>query len=399
MDEITIGKIKIGKNHPCFIVAEAGANHDGDFNKAKQLVDAALETNASAIKFQHYTAGKLASKEAKRYWFVHGDTKGYQFDPKNYKESQIETFNKIDGIPREKDAELIRYAEQKGIVIFSTPFDFESVDHLDSLGTPMFKIASGDLTYHDFLRHVASKGKPVILSTGAATMEEIHAAVDVIKFSGNHQIILLHCTLAYPTPLEHANLLMMKHLENEFPDCLIGLSDHTPGVEADVAAAMLGAVMIEKHFTHTPGHAAGSDKVGDSPDHDIGIGKKEFTELVRRIRENEAKKIGVAFGESYESVTSKIKAGKFPQVLGSSAIKEVDSEVELKARLQARRSVVADRAIKVGTTITKAMLTDGTFAVKRPGTGIAPYEIGKLIGKVVKTDIAPDTVLTLGHFV
>ncbi len=399
MLEINLGPIKIGKNHPCFIVAEAGANHDGDFNKAKQLVDAAAETKASAIKFQHYTAGKLASKEAKRYWFVHGDAQGYQFDPNTYKESQIETFNKIDGIPRDKDAELIAYATKKGIATFSTPFDFESVDHLDSLGTPMFKIASGDLTYHDFLRYVSSKGKPVILSTGAATMEEIHAAVRVIKSTGNNQIILLHCTLAYPTPLEHANLRMMKNLEQEFPDCLIGLSDHTPGVEADVAAAMLGAVMIEKHFTHTPGHAAGDDKVGDSPDHDIGIGKKEFTELVRRVRENESKKIGVAFGLSYQAAVAKIEQGKFPQVLGSSASKDIDSKVELKARAQARRSVVAGRMIKGGTVITQVMLGDGTFVVKRPGTGIPPYAISTLIGKVIKNDVTADTVLISDHFV
>lgn len=265
-NKIKIGDKYIGGDEPCFIVAEAGVNHEGDFDRAKALIDAAVAARADSVKFQHYIAARLAAPEAKRYWRVQGDEDGFQFDPDYYKDDQRSTFAKIDGIPREKDAALFRYGDEKKTPIFSTPFDFESVDHLDSLGVPMFKIASGDLTYHQLLTYIAQKGRPVVLSTGAAHLAEIKDAVDVIKRAGNEQIILLHCTLAYPTPLDRANLLMMQHLAKEFPDLPVGLSDHTPGSAAAVAAAMLGAVMIEKHFTHTPGPAAGDNRVGKNPD-------------------------------------------------------------------------------------------------------------------------------------
>jgi len=395
--EIKIGNITIGGNAPCFMVAEAGANHDGDFNKAKELIDAAADTKAESIKFQHYSAGKLTSKEAKRYWYVHGDEKGFQFDPTYYKDDQKSTFEKIDGIPRDKDAELIAYGAQKNIVVFSTPFDFESVDHLESIGAPLYKIASGDITYHDFLRYVASKGKPIMLSTGAANLDEIKAAVNVIKEAGNDQIILLHCTLAYPTPLENANLLMMQDLHKHFPDLPIGLSDHTPGIKADVAAAMLGAAMIEKHFTHTPGHAVGDEKVGDSPDHDIGIGPTAFKEMISRIKENEKIGKSTRHGMSFESAIEEIKK-TVPEALGSHGIKEVDEEVERKARLQARRSLVANTRLVKGEIITKETLAE-KITVKRPGTGIEPYRKEELIGKKVKEDIEVDTVLKWTHLV
>jgi len=394
---VRIGDRLIGDGQPCFIVAEAGANHEGKFENALELIDAAASLKSDSIKFQHYTAGKLVAKEAKRYWKVHGDEDGFQFNPHAYKDDQKSTFKKIDGIPREKDQELLAYGTTKGIHVFSTPFDFESADHLESIGVDLYKIASGDITYHDFLRHIARKGKPVVLSTGASNLEEIKMAVDVIKKEGNEQIILLHCTLAYPSPLAHANLLMMMHLKKEFPDLLVGLSDHTPGIEADVAAAVLGASMIEKHFTHTPGHAAGEEKVGESPDHDIGIGPKAFKELVNTIRGDEKKKLSTRLGLSYEDALRIVKEGGHPEVLGKHATKKVDEEVELKARAQARRSVVVNRAMKKGTLITKAMMNDGTFEIKRPGTGIAPFEKEKLIGKRLAGDIEIDTVLQWSH--
>lgn len=394
---IMIGDRPIGGDTPCFIVAEAGANHEGKFELAKELIDAARATKSDSIKFQHYTAEKLTSKEAKRYWMVHGDERGFQFDPTRYKDAQLDTFKKIDGIPRDKDRELMAYGASKNIVVFSTPFDFESVDHLESIGTPLYKIASGDLTHHEFLRYVAKKGKPVVLSTGAANLSEIRDAVHVIEDAGNDQIILLHCTLAYPTPLDHANLLMMLDLQKEFPNALIGLSDHTPGVEADVAAALLGAVMIEKHFTHTPGPAAGANRVGESPDHDIGIGPEIFTEMVRRIREDEAKKSSVRMGLSHEEALKRIREGKFPEVLGAYTKKQVDENVELKARAQARRSIVVNKLIPKGTVITSAMVNDDTFTVKRPGTGIAPFEMDKLEGKRFVVDVGADAVLQWSH--
>lgn len=398
MRRIKIGDRWVGDGYPCFFVAEAGVNHEGSFEKAKELIGAAAGTSSDSIKFQHYTAAKLVSREAKRYWLVRGDEPGFQFDPNSYKDDQAGTFSKIDGIPREKDAELVRYAREKKIIMFSTPFDFESVDHLDKLGAPMFKIASGDLTYHQLIEYIAKKGKPVVLSTGAANLNEIRGAVDVIKKTGNDQIVLLHCTLAYPTPLGNANLLMMKHLQEEFPEALIGLSDHTPGIEADVAAAMLGAVMIEKHFTHTPGPAAGENKVGESPDHDIGIGAGQFAEMVRRIRENEKNGLSVGMGLAFDKAIEMVKSGKVPQVLGESNYKEVDSAVELKARAQARRSIVTESSLAKGTLISRELIDSGKLTYKRPGMGIPPYEADKLIGKAVKQNLPADTVLGWHHF-
>lgn len=395
---IKAGRYQIGGDHPCFIVAEAGANHDGSFEKAKALISAAAATGADSIKFQHYTAEKIAAPEAQRYWYVYGDEPGFQFNPDRYKESQRSTFAKIDGIPRNKDIELANYAESKNVLMFSTPFDYESVDHLDALGIPLFKIASGDLTYHQFLEYVARKGKPVVLSTGAANLDEIRAAVKVVLRTGNDQLILLHCTLAYPAPLAHANLLMMRHLAEEFPGIPIGLSDHTPGAETDVAAAILGAVMIEKHFTHTPGAAAGENKVGDSPDHDIGIGPTAFTEMVRRIRENEKKGRCSRMKLGHDEAVALVKSGPAPEILGSFSHKKVDSAVELKARLHARRSIVTEIPLPAGTIITADLIASGRLTCKRPGTGIPPYEIGKLKGRVVKTGLAPDTVLKWEYF-
>ncbi|PIT92562.1 MAG: hypothetical protein COU08_01715 [Candidatus Harrisonbacteria bacterium CG10_big_fil_rev_8_21_14_0_10_42_17] len=394
--KIRVGDKHIGGDAPCFIVAEAGANHEGIFENAIELIDAAKETGADGIKFQHYMAGKLVAKEAKRYWRLAGDKEGFQFDPNIYNDDQKSTFEEIDGIPRDRDHELRTYGENNNIVVFSTPFDFESVDHLDALGSPMFKIASGDLTYHQLLEYTARKGKPIILSTGAANMDEIRAAMNVIRKTGNDQIILLHCTLAYPTPLANANLLMMKHLEKEFPGAAIGLSDHTPGWEADVAAAMLGAVMIEKHFTHTPGPAKGDDMVGHSPDHDIGIGRKRFTEMVNSIRENEKKKLSVRMGLPFNEAIQCIKAGDHPEVLRGGSEKCVDEAVELKARAQARRSVVTELSLTAGTVIRAKHLK--RFSIKRPGTGIAPFDIEKIEGRIVKTDLEADTVLRWEHF-
>lgn len=396
--KIKLGHRSIGNGEPCFIVAEAGANHEGEFDKARELIDAAVETGADSIKFQHYKADKLAAREAKRYWRVSGDEEGFQFDPDHYKEDQKSTFAKIDGLPREKDAELFRYGSEKNIIVFSTPFDFESVDHLDALGAPAFKVASGDLTYHQFLDYIARRQKPILLSTGAANLNEIKEAVNVIRLTGNDQIVLLHCTFAYPTPLEHANLLMMKHLMEEFPDLPVGFSDHTPGWAADIAAAILGASVIEKHFTHTPGPASGINKVGDSPDHDIGIGTEAFAEMVGRIREGDVRGLSTRFDLDFEDALEMIRGGDAPQVLGRYERKLVDQSVELKARLQARRSVVSNVALGKGTVITEEMVRRGHLAAKRPGTGIPPYEMDKLIGCRLNCDLPADTVLRYQHF-
>ena len=398
MRQLRIGSRLIGDGQPCFLIAEAGANHDGKFEDAIGLIDAAARAGADSIKFQHYTAGKLVSKDAMRYWLLRGEKYGSQFQPGSYSEDQRGTFAKIDGFPREKDEELMRHSESRGISMFSTPFDFESVDHLANLNVPAFKIASGDLTYHQFLAYVAKKGKPVLLSTGAASLDEIYGAVNVILKTGNDQIVLLHCTLCYPAPLEKANLLMMRHLQEEFPDVLIGLSDHTPGITADIAAAQLGAAVIEKHFTDTPGPIAGENKVGESPDHDMGISTEQFLEMSKKIRDDEINGRTVRIGWLIEAALASIQNSSSRLVLGSDYFKKVDELVELRARAQARRSVVTNVDLKTGTVITAEMLSNDTLLCKRPGTGIAPYDIQKLVGLVLKRDVEADRVLNWTDF-
>ena len=398
MKQLYLGKRLVGEGQPCFLIAEAGANHEGQFSKAISLIDAAKHAGADSIKFQHYTAEKLASKDAMRYWLLRGEKYGSHFVSGNYQEDQRSTFSKIDSFPRSRDFELASYSDSKDILMFSTPFDFESVDHLTSLNVPAFKIASGDLTYHQFLDYIARKGKPIILSTGAADLGEIREAMKVILKTGNDQLILLHCTLCYPTPLANANLLMMRHLQDEFPDVLIGLSDHTPGIVADVAAARLGAAVIEKHFTDTPGPVRGDGKVGESPDHDMGLSTEQFLEMSKAIRADEAEKRSARLGWPIDEAIASIRNSPSSMVLGSNDHKQVDERVELRARAQARRSVVIERRLKKGTLITTVMLQDGTLTCKRPGTGIAPYDMEKLVGRILQRDVEADHVLNWSDF-
>ncbi len=344
MKEINFGGRLIGEDHPAFVIAEAGVNHNGDIELGKSLIREAKAAGADAIKFQSYKAGKISTRTAPRYWVEPDDPDGSQYD----------TFDKLDSFGPAEHETLFRYAKELDLLCFSAPFDDEAVDMLDELGVPGFKIASADLTDHPLLERVASKSKPVILSTGLATIPEIGEAIDVVRAKDNDQIVLLHCTLQYPCDAENANLRMMLHMKQAFPGVLVGLSDHTLGISVPQAAVALGAVAVEKHYT--------VDKtLPGSPDHHLSVDPKDLKQMMEGIRTIEK-----AMGQ-YE---------KGPV------------EAESQAYRYARRSIVSATPIAKGATITREMLT-----FKRPGTGIYPKFVDVVVGRTATTDIPEDTVV------
>ncbi len=344
MIEIDFGGRLIGEGHPAFVIAEAGVNHNGDLELGKSLIREAKGAGADAIKFQSYQAGKISTKTAPRYWVEQDDPDGSQYD----------TFAKLDSFGPVEHEALFRYARECEILCFSAPFDDEAVDMLDELGVPGFKIASADLTDHPLLKKVAAKGKPVILSTGLATIPEIGDAVAVVREQGNDQIILLHCTLQYPCDAENANLRMMLHMKAAFPEIPVGLSDHTLGIAVPQAAVALGAVAVEKHYT--------VDKtLPGSPDHHLSVDHHDLKRMMDGIR-------------TIEKAMGRYEKGPV--------------EAESEAYRYARRSIVTNQDIPAGATITRDMLT-----FKRPGTGIYPKFVDIVVGRTVKSDIPEDTVL------
>ncbi|MGH9337967.1 MAG: N-acetylneuraminate synthase family protein, partial [Vicinamibacteria bacterium] len=246
------------------------------------------------------------------------------------------------------------YAKEQGLLCFSAPFDDEAVEMLDELGAPGFKIASADLTDHPLLERAASKGKPVILSTGLATIAEIGEAVEVVRRSGNDQLILLHCTLQYPCDPENANLRMMLHMKAAFPGIPVGISDHTLGIAVPQAAVALGAVAVEKHYTI-------DKKLAGSPDHHLSVDPRDLKEMVAGIR-------------TIEKAMGRYEKGPV--------------EAESAAYKFARRSIVSAKSIPRGAEITRDMLT-----FKRPGTGIYPKHVDAVLGRRARVDIPEDTVL------
>ncbi len=344
MIEIDFGGRLIGEGHPAFVIAEAGVNHNGDLELGKSLIREAKGAGADAIKFQSYQAGKISTKTAPRYWVEQDDPDGSQYD----------TFAKLDSFGPVEHEALFRYARECELLCFSAPFDDEAVDMLDELGVPGFKIASADLTDHPLLKKVAAKGKPVILSTGLATIPEIGDAVAMVREQGNDQIILLHCTLQYPCDAENANLRMMLHMKAAFPEIPVGLSDHTLGIAVPQAAVALGAVAVEKHYT--------VDKsLPGSPDHHLSVDHHDLKRMMDGIR-------------TIEKAMGRYEKGPV--------------EAESEAYRYARRSIVTNQDIPAGATITRDMLT-----FKRPGTGIYPKFVDTVVGRTVKSDIPEDTVL------
>ncbi|MCI4667001.1 MAG: N-acetylneuraminate synthase [Bacteroidia bacterium] len=342
--EIQIGQKLIKPNGSVFIIAEAGVNHNGDFALAKKLVDAGKDSGVDAVKFQLFSADKLVTKSAKQ--------AAYQSKNLGKTESQYEMLKRLE-LPEEAFAELKAYTESQGMTFMATPFDESAIDYLHGLDVNAFKVGSGDLTNIPYLIYMAQKGLPMIVSTGMATMDEVEAAKTAILSTGNKQVIFLHCTSNYPTPLEDANLRAMHTLSDQ-TNSLLGYSDHTEGILVPTAAVAMGAVVIEKHFT--------LDKNMEGPDHKASLEPDELAEMVKSIR--------------------------LMEVVRGRAEKE-PTAAELEVAKVARKSIVAAVEIPKGSLIEAKMLT-----IKRPGTGIAPAEFSKIIGKEAAQEIPLEALIS-----
>jgi sialic acid synthase SpsE len=343
---IKIESKEISFDSPVFIVVEAGCNHMCNIALAKKMIDEAKTAGADAIKFQTYKAEKLAVQDSAAYWKY---SEGIR--------SQLEYYKNLDKFGRDEYKELFSYASRKGIIAFSTPFDADSASMLNELEVPIFKIASCDLLDVRLLRHVAKFGKPMILSTGASTLEEIEKAINTVFNAGNPDLILMVCTLSYPTDNENTHLRRISSFREKFPDIIIGLSDHTPPDENMIipsVAVALGARLIEKHYT--------LDKTMSGSGHSFSMEPEDVRKMVENIRLTET-------------------------VLGSAEIKIYDSEQA--ARKNARRSLVASRDIKKGQKI-----VDDLIGIKRPAAGFSADLIDQVLGKTAKCDIKKDTYIT-----
>lgn len=338
--KITVGKNTIGNDERTFVVAEAACNHMCDMALARKMIDKAVEAGADAIKFQTYKAEKLVTSDAVAFWG-------------NETISQVEYYRRLDRFGKREYEQLFSYANEKGIVCFSSPFDMESADMLNDLDMPLIKIASCEMSNLEFIAHCAGFGKPIILSTGASEPEEISRALKTIHDKGNDRIILLACTLSYPTQYADANLNRIRTLRAMYPDMIIGLSDHTEPDANMVLPALgvaLGARMIEKHYT--------LDRSMTGSGHFFAVDPSSLKRMVDNIRLAEA-----AFGLGHLGV----------------------DESERKAWGSARRSIVAEVAIRKG-----EMLTRDKLGVKRPADGLPATRMADVVGKRANRDIARD---------
>ena len=335
----------VGPGAPCFFIAEAGVNHDGDLNRAFDLIDGAMVAGVDAVKFQTFSAARLALASAPK--------AKYQKDRQSKgRESQFDMLKRLE-LSREDHSSLIERCNQKDLMFLSSPFDEESADLIETLGVPAFKIPSGELTNLPFLAHIAQKGRPMIVSTGMAEMKEVEAAVRTIKDNGDPPFALLHCVSAYPADPVDCNLKAMDTLREAF-DVPIGWSDHTMGVEATLAAVAREADIIEKHFTLSrslPG-----------PDHKASMEIAEMVTLMRAIRVVEA-------------------------TLGDGEKAPRKSEFDVAA--VARKSLVSVVEIMAGEVLSAEMVS-----ARRPGTGIPVDRLQDYVGRKLKTDIASGQMLT-----
>jgi len=342
---IQIGHKTIGPRQPTFIIAEIGINHNGDPETALQMVEEAARCGADAVKFQTFQADKLLSKDTAKAKYVEAST--------GEEESFYDMFKRLE-LSEKTYEEIAQLCRSLGLIFLSTPFDYDSMNLLVDLGVPAFKVASGDLTNLPFLKALAFKKLPLLVSTGMSTLGEVEEAVITIEnFGDRSKLILLHCTSNYPPSIEDINLRAMVTMENAFR-VPVGYSDHTRGITTAIAAVTLGACVLEKHFT--------LDKSMPGPDQALSSDPAEMTALVEAMR-------GVE------------------KALGSPIKAPVEAEIEI--RQIGRRSVVAARPILKGTKITPEMVT-----VKRPGSGIAPKDTDLVIGRYAKVDLDDDEVIT-----
>jgi len=317
-----------------FIIAEAGVNHNGSIKIAKDLINVAVESGADAVKFQTFKAEKLVSKTAEK--------ADYQKKTTEASESQFDMLKKLE-LDVEAHQELLVYCQEKNIMFLSTPFDHDSINMLNDLGLETFKIPSGEITNLPYLRHIGSLNKIVFLSTGMSNLKEIGDALAVLTNAGtlNENITVLHANTMYPTPMEDVNLNAMQTIHKEF-GVAVGYSDHTIGIEVDIAAVAMGASIIEKHFT--------LNKAMEGPDHKASLEPEELKAMVSAIR-NIEKALG-----SNEKILSP------------------SEEVNLNI---ARKSIVASCPIRKG-----ELLSEKNISTKRPGTGISPMKWDEIIGTI-----------------
>ena len=329
------------------IIAEAGVNHNGSLERALSLIDCAAEAGVDFVKFQTFKAENIVNKEAQK--------ADYQIKNTTSKaQTQFEMLKKLE-MGNEWYPVLMKRCEEKGVRFLSTGFDTESIDFLDAIKVPFYKIPSGEITNKPYLQHIARKGKAIILSTGMAHLQEVKDAVEVIEKEGvnRNQITVLHCNTEYPTPMEDVNLLAMKHIAQEL-GVKVGYSDHTLGIEVPIAAVALGACVIEKHFT--------LDRNLPGPDHAASLEPEELKAMVQGIRNIE-------------------------KAIGGTGVKE-PSKSEQKNMAVARKSLHAARSLQRGCVIKQEDLI-----ALRPGTGISPMEIDRIIGRVLVHDVEKQTLL------
>ena len=330
------------------IIAEAGVNHNGDYENAKKLILAAANAGADYVKFQTFKADKLVTKESQKaeYQIINLKENG---------DTQYEMLKKLE-MPEAWHYDLIKYANDCGIKFLSTGFDEDSIDFLDSLNIDLFKIPSGEITNKPYLEHIAKKGKPIVISTGMSNLQEIKDAVVVLQAHqiAKNKITILHCNTEYPTPMQDVNLLAMKTIQNEL-GVQVGYSDHTLGVEVPIAAVALGAVLIEKHFT--------LDRNLVGPDHLASLTPEELKQMVTSIRNIEL-------------------------AISGNGVKEA-SESEKKNINIARKSIHIKNDLTSGHIIKMEDLI-----MKRPGDGISPMQLDQIVGKKTLADLKKDNKLT-----
>ena len=344
MKKIKIADFEISESSSTFIVAELSANHKQDINLAKETIYAMKEAGADAVKLQTYTPDTITINCDNEYFKI---KQGTLWDGKTFYQLYEEAYT-----PWEWHYELKELAEKLGLIFFSTPFDKTAIDFLEELNVPVYKIASFEITDIPLIEYAASKGKPVIISTGIATLCDIQEAVEACKRVGNEQIILLKCTSAYPAPLEEANLKTIPNLSETF-NCIAGLSDHTLGISVPIAAVSLGAKVIEKHFILS--------KDIDSPDKEFSLTPEEFKQMVKSIREVEK-----ALGKVSYELTEKTKKSR-----------------------EFGRSLFVVKDIKKGETFTEENVRS-----IRPGYGLPPKYLPKILGKKARKDIKRGTPLS-----
>ena len=343
--EFGIGDRPVGPGHPCYVIAEAGSNHNRDLDTAYRLIDVAAEAGADAVKFQTYTAEGLYSRHTPHMSYL--KDQGLVGE----RESVWELIKRVE-IPWEWHADLAAHAAKAGIAFFSTPFQEEAVDLLEGIGVPAYKIASYEVNHLPLIERAARTGKPLLISTGMASLGDIERALDTATAAGARDLLVMHCAVNYPPRFEDLNLRAIGTLQSAFR-IPIGWSDHTPGHTADVVAVVLGACAVEKHFTLS------RDQEG--PDHPFALEPNELAAMVTAIREAEAS-------------------------LGSSVKRVTEDEAEM-FRL-GRRSIVASRAVAAG-----AALTREDLAIKRPGFGIAVHDIDQVVGRHAARALEQDEVL------